>query len=144
MADFIAVTPGSSPWRPTAEAELVAEYEYYDVPLCGVVRQHGVDYLFQCLFGATEKVSFWMYMLVSDRERRRLEAAESPEAFDRLVWDAEIDRPVVMALALEEVGIVAHRAVAGHDKDAVLEAVTELANELGQLAKVAKQMVVSA
>lgn len=135
MADVLHVTKGAPPWLPSPDAELVAEFSYYDVPLSGVIRQHGVDFYFQCLDNTPDPVSFWMYLHVTESERERLESAPSPEDFDRLVGDIDVDRPVVLALALERLGILSWRTLPAHIDEVVKEEMRELVNELYALAR---------
>jgi hypothetical protein len=138
MADVLHVVKGSPPWLPSPETELVAEYNYYDVPLSGVVRQHGVDFFFQCLDDTADAVSFWMYVHATEVERERLESASSPDEFDGFVGQIDIDRPVVLALAIERLGILSWRVLPAHDDEAVKRELGELVSELDSLARQAR------
>jgi hypothetical protein len=141
MADVLQVQHGAAPWRPAQDAEAVTEFEYYDVPLSGVVRQHNVDYLFLCAEGATESVSLWLYLHVTDSERDLLAGAETPEEFDGMVDAMELDRPAVLAVAGEGRGILAYRVIPAADEGSVKQALRELAEELERLAGETKLLV---
>lgn len=140
MADYLVVEQGAPPWLPSPQAETVAEFAYHDVPLSGVLRQHGVDFFFSCMDGAAEPVSFWIYRHVTEREWREFQRATSPEAYARMVGQLEFDRPYVIALAVEKVGIVGSRVVTGNDEDELRQACEALVTELETLAGEARAL----
>lgn len=108
MADLIHAQPGSPPWQPgEADTELVETYHEYDIPLVGVVRQHGVDYLFRCFYGHVEPLNLWTYTLVDADDLARLEATDGGEEFDRVARELAYRGAGVAALAVEDLGIIA-------------------------------------
>lgn len=103
MSDAISIRTHAFPWSPTPGTELVTEYDRYDIPLMGHLRQDGVDYIFWCIDGATTDVSLWAYAWVSEDELATLEEAED---FDDAFAQVAAGRPVVVALYEEGSGIV--------------------------------------
>jgi hypothetical protein len=97
---------GAPPWEGNAfSAALVETYSFYEIPLVGIIRQGDREYLFRCLAGELEPMSWWAYVAVSSEERTALESTASVEAFDEMV-DGLMTRPGAVAVALEDFGIV--------------------------------------
>jgi hypothetical protein len=144
VADQIQVLPGAPPWQPTPDSEVIAEYAYHDFPTVGVVRQHGIDYLFRCIAGADERVSAWFYVLVRRDERELLESAPTPEDFERLLQQIPLHHPAVFALAVEGVGIVAKQATDWYDESSARAALTRLVEQVQELARQAEDLAASA
>lgn len=110
MADLTHVQLGSPPWRPSEDAHLVEtchRYDRYDVPLVGVVSQHGVDYLFRCFYGHVELLNLWTYTLVDADDLARVEATGRTEEFDGVASELAHRGSGVTALAMEDHGVVA-------------------------------------
>lgn len=106
MADMIQLQPHTLPWLPgESEVAPVTEFHRYDFPLAGVITQHGVFYLFQCLWGETSNVSIWLYSIVEPSEVAELEATSNDDLPNR-VWETGTSRPGRMAIAIEDLGIV--------------------------------------
>jgi hypothetical protein len=144
VADQIQVVSGAPPWQPTPDSEVVAEYAYHDFPTVGVVRQHGIDYLFRCIAGADEDVSAWFYVLISGDERELLESAPTPEDFERLLEQIPMHHPAVFALAADGVGIFARQATAWYDEASARAALARLADQAQELARQAEDLAASA
>lgn len=103
MGDVIRLEKGFSPWRPASDAELVKEYAYYEIPLVGIIEQHGVRYYFECVLGQDASVNMWLYMRLSAEDEARLDEATAEEFHDAV----EFTGPGMLALALEGPGLVA-------------------------------------
>lgn len=131
MTDLIQVTPGASPWKPTQDATLEAEYQYYDVPTLGVIRQHGADFLFRC-FDDSDPVSFWSYTHLTPGEREWLDAANSSDEFEKKVDSLVASQSAVVAMALVEVGILTAEVVAVLTDENAEEVALALAHDLGE------------
>lgn len=135
MADQIAIEVGLAPWKPAPDAELIKTYNYYDVPLIGVLRQGRTDHLFWCLEGHVEPVSVWVYTRVENSDVAALEkAGDINETLRGLMGN----RSVVVALAKEGEGIVAAGLIrnSGEFKnvvEAALAANDDFGRELQQL-----------
>lgn len=115
MADSIHVQPGTLPWEPAEfDTTKVVEYHRYDFPLLGVIEQGGVQYLFQCLAGETEQLSFWGYTILADHEREELDRVEG-DKFDAYVRQFS-ERPGVVAVAMEGYGLIAAQPIEDWDK----------------------------
>lgn len=103
MADTIHVERWCPPWQPSRDAELIETLNYYDMPLVGIVRQHGVDYLFSCITGHTEPIHSWAYVLLTAGDRERIREA-SPEQLRDIVQELLSTGPMVLAIASDESG----------------------------------------
>ena len=115
MGDVIQLQKGAPPWRPSEDAEVITEYHYHDIPLVGVVRQHDIEYLFDCIWGAEGPVSYWLYAQLSNEERKMFDDASSPEEFDQ-IFNKLPDRNVVVAVALDPAGILASQVFHSGDR----------------------------
>jgi hypothetical protein len=109
MADNVLVQPGSPPWQPTEDSELVAVYHRYNGPLTGVIRQRGHLYLFHCVLGHEQPTNFWLYTLIEEADVAVLEDEE--QLFDPALRAVLTYRPLVAAFASEEGGITFSAAV---------------------------------
>lgn len=106
MADLIAVHSGALPWKPSADSRVTEVYGKYDVPTAGVVQQHGVDFLFECISEGQSTLSVWIYTLVLPRERAHIEQA-APGQFEARMDSALHRRSGVLAIAVEGLGVLA-------------------------------------
>jgi hypothetical protein len=137
MADLIHAQKGFSPWKPSAEAELVKQYQYYDIPLAGIIKQHGVRYFFTCVAGKDAPVNYWFYARVSPGEEKAFDSATRESFTSAMGWTG----PVVMALAIEGPGIVAITEIDEiTEKGSIDRAYETLAGELNNWAKAAKKV----
>lgn len=105
VSDVIDLLHRQPPWKPTHHTEVVAEYQYYDMPLSGVLRQGDREYLFICLSGADKPLSLWWYVGVTQEQRERLESC-TPETFDDALHLMDFEGWSRLAFATEHVGIV--------------------------------------
>lgn len=137
MADVIRLEKGFSPWRPASDAVLVKEYAYHEIPLRGVVEQHGVRYYFGCAYGSDEPVSVWFYVRLGPGDEAVLDAA-SAEEFDKAVT---FGGPAMLALALEGPGIVATYLMESLSQEEITHGYRSLVMELQDLAERAKELI---
>jgi len=135
MADVITVDRGARPWRPSADAEVVREYHYFDVPLAGVVCQHNVLYLFYCLSDSVDPVSYWSYSRISQAEMDQLDAIESDQEFETALTTRNTE-PVVIALAVEDVGVLRSEVVESRSElGSVIDRLAAYLDDLAQRAR---------
>ncbi len=113
MSDLAVLQHGRPPWEPSTGSKLVAEYQHYDVPLVGVIRQGDTEYLFVCLDGQDEMVSLWWFTAVSSEQRAQIEDADSPDEYERLLSAMPVDGWSRLALATQHNGIVEYVDVEG-------------------------------
>jgi hypothetical protein len=114
MTDTIDLETGARPWLGRGSGQLTRTFDFYDIPLVGVIEQAAVSYLFRCLAGEVEPFNLWVYTLLTPSELAALDAIEEREAFDEAV-DALMDRPGVIAAATEGHGLVAWGSFKGLD-----------------------------
>jgi len=75
MSDLIQIEAGARPWEPSAATETLTILDEYNVPLAGLIEQHGVTFLFVCAAGEEEPDNVWLYSLVSAQEVKVLTEA---------------------------------------------------------------------
>jgi hypothetical protein len=133
VGDQISIRPGFDPWRPGPGADLVRTYNYYDMPLVGLIQQSGVLFLFGCLEGQAETENLWAYSLVGDREVEELEAnLSSPEKFGSVAREIFSTRPIVVAVAEEGSGIRSSALIEDPQKySSLLDASIEIFHSIG-------------
>lgn len=136
MSDMIHVQVGAAPWLPADSAEAVAEYEYFEMPLSGVVRQAGVEYFFTCLVGRETTFNFWLYWPVTTADRKSVEAAASPEEFRHRLLGA-LGGHAVLAVASDDYGILGWRDFEGDNPEAFGEAGDDLFRWMDRVAEIA-------
>ena len=76
MSDLAEIAEGGRPWKPTPTTVSGEILHRYNMPLVGVIEQHGVRYLFQCWGGEVERANLWLYTRLTE-ERGRLLSDES-------------------------------------------------------------------
>jgi hypothetical protein len=104
MSDLIHAERGLPPWQPSPDAEVVAVYHRYNVPLIGLLRQQGVLHLFWCLLGAEEEHQLWVYAPITETEEAHL-AKSSEEELEALIGSLFESRDVRIAFAEESAGV---------------------------------------
>lgn len=82
MGDLLSPRLGSQPWNPAPDADLEETWNYYDVPLTGIVVQQGVRHLFHVVLGGGRDVSVWLYCPLSTDEEKILKARPPGEIRD--------------------------------------------------------------
>src|SRR5260370_32409849 len=65
MASQIHLRLGARPWQPADTARPGKVLNHYDIPLAGILNQHGEYYLFECLEGETQEASLWAYVPIT-------------------------------------------------------------------------------
>ncbi|MQB01330.1 MAG: hypothetical protein GEU78_13730 [Actinobacteria bacterium] len=105
MADRIELRVGDLPWQPHA-AEGVVVLNHYDMPLAGVIRQHGNSYFFWCLKGEVTQGTLWGYLPIADQERHEIEHEPRDLILRNL---SSKSRPWTLAFSVEGRGIVKWR-----------------------------------
>ena len=98
MSDLIQIDAGARPWMPSASTELIATLDEYNVPLAGLIEQHGVTFLFVCAAGEEEPDNVWLYSLVSAEEIQALTEASGRQILG-VMADSLKHRIVVAGLA---------------------------------------------
>jgi hypothetical protein len=66
------IAEGGRPWKPTPHTVQGEVLHRYNMPLVGVIEQHGVRYLFQCWAGDVERANLWLYTRLTEGKDRRL------------------------------------------------------------------------
>lgn len=105
MADRINLRVGDLPWRPDG-SELSSVFHRYDMPLSGIITQHGTAYFFWCIRGEVTQGSLWGYAAIGDHEVHELENEPRDQALRRL---AASPRPTTVAFSVEGKGIMKWR-----------------------------------
>ncbi|MCO6007338.1 hypothetical protein NE236_20365 [Actinoallomurus purpureus] len=100
MNDLIKITIGRRPWLPSEDAEAVAEFDRYNFPTCGIIRQRGELFVFDCVDRHVMEGNVWVYAHVSEDEAEMLMSASGAELLDALDV-AFRGRPVMGVLAID-------------------------------------------
>lgn len=72
MSDLAEIAEGGRPWEPTPTTVPGEIFHCYNMPLVGVIKQHGVRYLFQCWAGEVERANMWLYTRLDEEQERLL------------------------------------------------------------------------
>ena len=120
-------------------ATLEKTYQYYEVPLSGIISQHGARFFFGCVGGPSEPANFWIYARVNSQEEHALDSS-TPSDFGAAV---DFVGPVVMALALEGPGIVAYHVIDYLNSDGLMAARDALMAELEEQMAAAREVQLS-
>lgn len=100
MNDLIEITIGMRPWLPSEDAEAVAEFDRYNFPTCGIIRQRGELFVFDCVDGHVMEGNVWVYAHVSEEEADTLRSATGAALTDALDTVFR-GRPVMGVLAID-------------------------------------------
>lgn len=120
MADLINIVPGRPPWQPGYDTELTDTFDFHDVPLTGIVAQHGIEYLFQCLIGEMEPLSYWLYTILLPGEAKDLRTEPSdPADWSRRLVGVAWDHPGVLAVASDALGVLSSVPIDRFDAEAL-------------------------
>lgn len=136
MADQIEVVPGYRPWQPAPDAELTAVLQRYSMPLCGILRQHDVFYVFWCFLGQADDSHLWAYVYITEGEAQELVESDRAQ-LPKTLHVFTSGRHCVVAYAMDDGGIVLSEAVPEMpfgDSGAITAAASLLANRLAQMA----------
>lgn len=117
---------GRAPWKPTVDTILLEEYNYYNIPLSGLIQQEEVwadmaggpyygevFYLFANIVGPDEDVSVWGYVKMTPQQIEDLENLD-PEPFRAKVRTL-MEKPCVIAVMVEGHGITNSWSIFQHD-----------------------------
>lgn len=99
MTNQIHLRLGAHPWRPADSARPGKVLNHYDIPLAGILKQHGNYFLFECLEGETQDVSLWAYVPIGRGTARKLRHLSD----DRLVTAmhaAYLQQSITVAVAV--------------------------------------------
>lgn len=78
MSDLVEIAEGGRPWEPSPTTVPGEILHRYNMPLVGVIEQHGVRYLFQCWAGEVERANMWLYTRLDDDQERLLADEDRP------------------------------------------------------------------
>lgn len=123
MSELAEIAGGGRPWKPTETTVPGEVMHRYNMPLVGVIEQHGVRYLFQCWGGEVERANLWLYTRLSDEQFRLL--SDDTRPFTEVLGDVTRGGGA-LALALDG-RIVAWEPVP--DVDEPMAEVTDLLSE---------------
>lgn len=105
MADRIDLQAGDFPWEPTGSDDVLILHEY-DMPLSGIISQHGASYFFWCIRGEVTQGTLWGYAPIGDHERHEIENEPRDQVLRRLFTSP---RPCTLAFSIDGRGIVKWR-----------------------------------
>lgn len=106
MSDHIHIEKGWQPWSPSESSELVEVFHEFTIPLVGLIRQQGIDYVFWCVVGATGPESTWAYARVVDGDRLTAIREANSLDFDDALRALVDGRVCSFAIASEEKGVI--------------------------------------
>jgi hypothetical protein len=106
MSDAVHLEHGAAPWQPSADVRTIAVLHRYDIPLAGLIEQHGVKYVYWCVTGHAAPESAWAYAHVSDADAVRLQEADGV-SFDAVLRAVVADCACAFAVADDDRGIIA-------------------------------------
>lgn len=140
MGDKITIEPGSPPWEPGYDSEIVSVLARLDVPTAGVLRQAGHPYLFWCVEGPNEHTSLWAYTLLEEDEVRELDSITTPsEGFQR-VSELLTRGPVTVAMAKDGEGVrmafTIEAPTGGNVNEVVRDLLESLSRRLDEMATI--------
>jgi len=119
LTDLISPVKSARPWSPSQDAVLVDEFDHYNIPLAGLLEQHGSQHLFVCAVGEEDDVNVWLYAPVSEDDvavLRRSVGDDFPPAMARTLRN----RWVMAALAQDHELITWEPFDAGEESPATL------------------------
>ncbi len=98
MSDLIEIAEGGRPWEPSPTTVPGEILHRYNMPLVGVIEQHGVHYLFQCWAGEVERANMWLYTRLTEEQEQLL--ADESRTFAEALEEATSGKGV-LAVALD-------------------------------------------
>jgi hypothetical protein len=104
MSDLIDIHIGALPWKPTPDTKLIKTFNYYDMPLSGILTQHGQDHLFRCVEGQVDPSNLWIYTPLEPADLELL--AEADDLHAALTAITTDGRAVALAVNEESRGVV--------------------------------------
>lgn len=119
MSDLVQIEVGARPWSPGPDVKELHILDYYNIPLAGIIEQHGAQHFYVCAAGEEDRANVWLYSHIDAEEARAL-AATTGEQLVPIMAAALRNRMVVAALA-EDGCILDHdRVDAGLEHPGVL------------------------
>jgi predicted nucleotide-binding protein len=104
MAERIQIDLGALPWEPSPSAKLLKTYDYYDMPLAGLIDQDGVFFAFWALEGQAEEYTLWAYTALNPKLADYLDnARDIDQALASLMTH---EPPPTIAVSREGTGII--------------------------------------
>ena len=98
MSDLAETAEGGRPWQPTETSVPGEILHRYNMPLVGVMEQHGVRCLFQCWAGEVERANMWLYTRLSEDQERLL--GDEGQPFEDALAEVTLGEGV-LAVALD-------------------------------------------
>lgn len=78
MSDLAEIAEGRRPWEPSPGTVPGEILHRYNMPLVGVIEQHGVRYLFQCWAGEVARANMWLYTSLDEDQERLFGDEDGP------------------------------------------------------------------
>ncbi|WP_182884825.1 hypothetical protein [Microbispora sp. H10885] len=100
MSDQIHLRIGAEPWRPADSAKIDKVLNHYDIPLAGILRQHGSYFIFECLEGHTKDTNIWAYAKIDRAERKAIRKSKGDD-LQKLFNHILSSRTFTAALAID-------------------------------------------
>ncbi|HUC59874.1 MAG TPA: hypothetical protein VMA95_20910 [Streptosporangiaceae bacterium] len=100
MDDQIHLRLGAKPWQAADTARLSKVLNHYDVPLAGILKQHGAHFLFECLEGEVQEANIWAYVPLTRSAARRMTRLTGERLTDAM-HSAYRDQVITAALAVD-------------------------------------------
>lgn len=119
MSDLIELTAGARPWLPAPGTNESLRLDEYNIPLAGIVHQHGHDYLYVCAAGEENDVNVWLYVTLELPEVDRLRSALGPSVVEAMRLTLQ-NKCVTAALADKLELVMWQRFDAGIEEPGVL------------------------
>lgn len=104
MMDTIQLEVGLPPWQPSSDAELVEVFVRNNMPVFGILKQAGNQYLFRCVEGFGDSTHVWVYAEISKAKAHYLR--DRREHMWAALENVAITAPKTVALATDEDGIL--------------------------------------
>lgn len=91
---------GARPWQAADTARLSKVLNRYDVPLAGILKQHGTRFLFECLDGEVQEANIWAYVPITRSTARKI-GRLTGDRLTSAMHQAYVDQVIVVALAVD-------------------------------------------
>jgi len=106
MSDHIHIEKGRDPWLPSDSSESLGIFHQFTIPLVGLIRQQGVEYLFWCVVGHSGPENAWAYARIDNSFDLEALREATNDDFDAALAAVVKDRACSFAIASEEKGIL--------------------------------------
>lgn len=98
MSDLLQIELGTPPWAPAADIEERVRLDEYNIPLAGIIEQHGVPFLYVCAAGEESDANAWLYAHLNSEDIERLQNARGRSLLSAMA-ECLKHRMIVAALA---------------------------------------------